>query len=55
LRGCDNKAGEIALSFHVFCEKFDLMGDFGHLVARGLVFLRFEANVGFAALGSQFC
>ena len=54
LRGCDNKVSEIALSFHVFCEKFDLMGDFGHLVALGLVFLRFEANLGFAALGSEF-
>jgi hypothetical protein len=25
---CDDKVGEIALSFHVICEKFDLMGDF---------------------------
>ena len=51
---CDDEVGQIALRFHVFCEKFDLMGDFGHLVALGLVFLRFEANLGFAALGSEF-
>ena len=50
---CDDEVGEIALRFHVFCEKFDLIGDFCHLVALGLVFLRFEANVGFAFLRSE--
>jgi hypothetical protein len=50
---CDDKVGEFLLPDHVPLKEIDLMGEFCHLVTLSLVFLRFEANVGFAALGSQ--